>query len=198
MSTRATYQLPGGTSDVRTAFYIHHDGNPQGAATYFQKMLERWPTSKGGYAEAFLRANDGAEITGGHEAHNDTEWRYSLNPNGHLSVLKRSFDFRHNEMLWSADCHRSLHGWINHVVRMAGAPYHWLEDARSWENWRFVGGKWWQKTALEKAVREQRGALKKYAALFPDLRGNIDCMERDRKKLERAFDDYLIEELGSA
>ena len=86
MSTRATYKIGHQT------FYIHHDGYQEGAAMYFYNMVaeshrniyagtehEKYNRSpSGGYECHFLRANSGAEFTENHQAHGDTEFRYTL------------------------------------------------------------------------------------------------------------------------
>jgi hypothetical protein len=76
MSTRATYQfLKPHTPTITT--YIHHDGYPEGAADYFVAALEKAPF-RNVSAEAFIRANDGAEIVESHDAHGDTLYRYTI------------------------------------------------------------------------------------------------------------------------
>ena len=76
MSTRATYLFqnatPMGTPSL--CLYVHHDGYPVGAASKFAATLE----TDGRLPEAFIRANTGAEITGGHASHSDTEYRYTI------------------------------------------------------------------------------------------------------------------------
>lgn len=81
MSTRATYLFEADLSNCRPAvcFYIHHDGYPEGAAEYFLAALLH-TNERGGLAERFIRANENAEFTGSHQAHGDTEFRYTVNP----------------------------------------------------------------------------------------------------------------------
>jgi hypothetical protein len=67
MSTRATYQFI--TPSHTTTCYVHHDGYPEGAADYLRDAFT---------AEQFLRKNEHAELTGGHDAHGDTEYRYTI------------------------------------------------------------------------------------------------------------------------
>jgi hypothetical protein len=81
MSTRATYQFNGGHT-----VYIHHDGYPTGAAVYFYNMLTH-PNERGGFATRFIRANDGAELTGSHDSHGDTDYRYTLYGDGVDSMI---------------------------------------------------------------------------------------------------------------
>lgn len=94
MSTRATYKID------FTTFYIHWDGYPEGAATYFQNafkhrhtMEDRAPNAT--LADDFIRANPRAELTPSHDSHGDTEFRYTVeidgderfgNPTYHLTV----------------------------------------------------------------------------------------------------------------
>lgn len=76
MSTRATYQIKSGFSTV--TFYIHHDGYFEGAALYFRNTLDFMRISERPFLPCFLWANERAELTAGHEAHGDTEYRYDL------------------------------------------------------------------------------------------------------------------------
>jgi hypothetical protein len=88
MSTRATYQFIDKRKYAATSkpitVYIHYDGYPEGAASYFYNMLcdtevsNGYASWRGCLATRFIRANPLAEITESHEAHGDTEWRYSL------------------------------------------------------------------------------------------------------------------------
>lgn len=92
MSTRATYKIDG------TTFYIHHDGYPEGAAEYFKNALE-WPdraperAPNATFADDFIRANLCAELTPGHDAHGDTEYRYTVTTAG-------DFRFGPAKMTW--------------------------------------------------------------------------------------------------
>lgn len=83
MATRATYEICG------TTFYCHWDGYPTGAAQRFAAMVKAMIVAdeseidgierrNGGYAFAFIRGVMDAESTEGHEAHGDTEYRYTL------------------------------------------------------------------------------------------------------------------------
>jgi len=80
MSTRATYKFE--TEGDSVTFYIHHDGYEAGAAMYFNNM-----NNVPGYASRatkFLRANDGADFTAGHDAHGDTEYQYDIDREGNI------------------------------------------------------------------------------------------------------------------
>ena len=77
MSTRATYQID------YTTFYVHTDGYPTGAADKFRDVLSYIAAGKDHainftFADIFLRALDNAEITQSHDAHGDTEYRYTV------------------------------------------------------------------------------------------------------------------------
>lgn len=91
MSTRATYLFePDPQSGFpRVCFYIHHDGYPEGAAAYLLAAMTY--EGHGRLAERFLRANDQAEFTRGHEAHGDTEFRYTLR--GEQLQAEKRFQF---------------------------------------------------------------------------------------------------------
>jgi len=65
MGTRATYKWDRGAKTV----YNHYDNYPTGA----RKFLMGTRT-----AEEFLQRNQRAELTESHEAHGDTEWRYTI------------------------------------------------------------------------------------------------------------------------
>lgn len=99
MSTRATYSFDKEHTGKAT-FYIHHDGYPEGAALYFNNLLQHKSTDEMVtrrlsvnslylLAERFLRANENAEITGSHAAHGDTDYRYSVNKNGIVKAEKK-------------------------------------------------------------------------------------------------------------
>ena len=84
MSTRATYRFKRSPSTPEylvtdVTFYIHHDGYPTGAYEYFKKMSEyQCDAPNASAADKFIKANDRAEITRGHEYHDDTDYQYTL------------------------------------------------------------------------------------------------------------------------
>lgn len=84
MSTRATYLFKATDFTPAVCFYIHYDGYISGAAEYFRAMLNH-PNDRGGFPAKFLRANDLAEFTSGHDRHGDTEYQYTLEGT-HLTV----------------------------------------------------------------------------------------------------------------
>ena len=74
MATRATYEFK---PDHKT-FYIHNSGHPTGAAVYFAAMLSVNDRVYQTNASKFAEGNLCAEPTGSHEAHGDTDYRYTL------------------------------------------------------------------------------------------------------------------------
>jgi hypothetical protein len=79
MATRATYELHELDKEP-VCLYLHWDGYPEGAAMYFRRWLEEEKHTVLG----FLKANPKAEITDGHEAHGDTEYRYTVHLKGSM------------------------------------------------------------------------------------------------------------------
>ena len=79
MSTRATYQFKAEHKPTVT-LYVHHDGYPTGASSYFYDTLIA--EHSGVLAEQFLRAVPRSEITGSHDSHWDTAFRYTVTGNG--------------------------------------------------------------------------------------------------------------------
>ena len=85
MATRATYQFK--TNYTAATVYIHWDGYLQGAAHYFNEALNAWKANRkrdviSSLLACFVYANDQATITGGHEAHGDTDFRYDVECKG--------------------------------------------------------------------------------------------------------------------
>lgn len=85
MSTRATYEFRAENSPTVT-LYVHHDGYPTGAASYFYDTLTAG--HDGGLAEQFIRAVPRAEITASHAANGDTQYRYTVEGRGAGASIK--------------------------------------------------------------------------------------------------------------
>jgi hypothetical protein len=168
MSTRATYQING------TTFYIHYDGYEAGAAGYFLNM-HRCATGRGGLAERFLRGNELAEITASHEAHGDTEWRYTL-IGTQLTVRKRTGGW---PVVWSG------HWAIFANEKLAGS--------KGFEPLCIVGQSVLTHYELQQALAAKIAHLAEYAAKFPDAIGNIASLHGDvdriLKQLSAVFED---------
>ncbi len=84
MATRATYSFT--DKQHRTYIYIHHDGYPEGAASYFYHTIIN--PSKGNFATQFIRANPQAEITASHKIHGDTDYKYDITGTGLKATIE--------------------------------------------------------------------------------------------------------------
>ncbi|WP_013335109.1 hypothetical protein [Gloeothece verrucosa] len=95
-------------------FYIHSDGYLEGAAHYFLQML-LLDHQRGSLADKFLRANPEAEITGCHDSHGDTEYRYTVNCEQKVFLLAESVDGEdHEEKAITTTIYQgNLAGFIN-------------------------------------------------------------------------------------
>lgn len=93
MSTRATYTFSNtALAGEDVTVYIHHDGYPMGAAEYFRKAMDEKLDSGRQLLEAFIAANDRAMITRCHEAHGDTDYRYTTDGK-QITVEHRKIEF---------------------------------------------------------------------------------------------------------
>jgi hypothetical protein len=93
MSTRATYLFTNNSMAAEDiCVYIHHDGYPTGAAEYFRKALFIAKTDRRPILESFIAANSRAEITRSHQAHGDTDYRYTIDRKD-VKVQKRISNF---------------------------------------------------------------------------------------------------------
>jgi hypothetical protein len=104
MSTRATYQFSD-RYDATATVYIHYDGYPEGAASYFYRALCH-PNQRGCMATRMIRAVDMAELTSEHAAHSDTEYWYNLqgrDAGAALLVLAR----KHGRSVGEPECWES-------------------------------------------------------------------------------------------
>jgi hypothetical protein len=113
MATRATYAFK--TNHLGTfTLYGHWDGYPEGAAACFAKMLaykcadENYardyeaPNHLNMLGERFLRVNEGMRFTTSHQAHGDTEYRYTVDADGIIKAEKRMRDFVGTKNEWLA------------------------------------------------------------------------------------------------
>ncbi len=91
MSTRATYRVKeyGNEGSLLQHFYIHHDGYPEGAAEYFKELVSNLEKLVDGPLSTCTRCRpgkvicafgmiNGAEFTGDHFSHGDTEYCYDI------------------------------------------------------------------------------------------------------------------------
>lgn len=115
MATRATYSFNQLNSKKKTFVYIHWDGYPEGAATYFYNTIIR--PSKGCFATQFIRANDNAELTLDHNSHSDTSFNYDIvgnDLNAEITAysIKYGVDFlessRYKQCIFSGKLHEFI------------------------------------------------------------------------------------------
>jgi hypothetical protein len=97
MSTRGTYKIYDDYNRLDIYFYIHHDNYPEGAAYYFQKMLDYMEMNKEEYvrptyAEAFFRVNNEAHFTKSHAAHGDTDYQYNILKTDNKGHILQAFE----------------------------------------------------------------------------------------------------------
>lgn len=182
MSTRATYQIADQIAGTHT-FYIHYDGYPEGAAEYFWNMMHA-ENRGGGMPSQFLRANELAELTQGHDAHVDTEYRYTVDHTGFLKAQKRTgWDgdrFTVPTARWETFFTGHVCEFINQYGdfdKFAPVPLH--------------GGVFWTtRPQLEAKIAKAQAALDNYKAKFPQYVGNIASMQSSLNALRAALDAF--------
>jgi len=96
MATRATYKFHNTQLITYATVYIHWDGYPKGAAQYIADAIGY---QGGSYSETatltierFIRANEGANVTEGHSAHGDTDYRYDFRSKEQMTVSRRTIE----------------------------------------------------------------------------------------------------------
>ncbi len=94
MSTRATYCFAN-SDGYSTTVYIHWDGYPSGAASYFKNAFDF--EGAGCFATKFIKSNYSAELTSNHEWHCDTEYMYDLDLDTWILTARKISRF------WSED-----------------------------------------------------------------------------------------------
>ena len=79
MATRSTTSFLSQGAYLAT-FYIHHDGYPTNQARRLRSALAALDSShnNASLADMFFRTQDRAELTRGHDAHSDTDYRYTV------------------------------------------------------------------------------------------------------------------------
>jgi len=165
MSTRATYQFLPDRSEFKpnVTFYIHHDGYPEGAADYFRATIARGSIG----VDNFFRANARAEFTRDHEAHGDTEYRYTINPGKGTIEVRTRPDF--NEGEWPISFYGKLIDFIN---QQPGEMVHVIANEFGHEHIGTVS------QFLEKAMASRKRA-EDYAREFPQFTGNIQGSHKE-------------------
>ena len=115
MSTRATYTFSNtALAGEDVTVYIHHDGYPMGAAEYFRKAMDEKLDSGRQLLEAFIAANDRAMITRCHQAHGDTDYRYTTDGK-QITVEHRKIEFTDEgySETWNIITESSLYDFIS-------------------------------------------------------------------------------------
>ncbi len=113
MGTRATYNLSAGRyNHQQVCFYIHWDGYPAGAASYFWNMYQI-KNERGSYAGRFIRGNELAEFTLDHNEHGDTEYCYDLDEAGSLTASEWQFDERQWKIIYSGFWYDFINEFLN-------------------------------------------------------------------------------------
>lgn len=192
MSTRATYRFEGASdaSDFHAippiTFYIHHDGYPEGAAFYLWQMhhatsCDREP------AACFLRGNERAELTSGHEAHGDTEYRYTLRGST-LTAYKR-YGFGESER-WDAFSVGPWHEFVNEYGPGMVTDFTPLRAIAGVYDYSGKNAVIYSRPQITAALEKARAELESYRERFPQYVGNIAGHEATVRRWERALDSY--------
>lgn len=197
MSTRATYQFAGErTPGLNHSFptvtvYIHHDGYPEGAACYFWNMhhvasYDRAPLV------CFIRANERAELTESHEAHGDTEYRYTLRgtfltaSHRRLSDDSRAFvGFFAGELVEFINKYGP--GGVEGFETLRVVPVNYCEGYGNRTELL-------TRTQITTRITSARAELDSYRERFPTHTGNIGGHESTLRMWERALVDYDAQE----
>lgn len=198
MSTRATYNFiqTGGCHGVTgmnhppVTFYIHHDGYPQGAAFYFWNMHHD-KSHDGSPAGRFHRSNERAEFTGGHDAHGDTEYRYTLDRTT-LTAWKR-YEFTDR---WDVFYTGEYHDFINKYGAGAGTweDFTPLRAVPSVYGWKTDATSVYSRGQITEALTKARAEHASYVERFPTYSGNISGLASTVAAWERALVAYNAQE----
>ena len=176
MSTRATYHF----ESENVTFYIHSDGYQEGAAVYFWNMLH-CENQRGGFAAAFIRANERAEFTPGHNAHGDTEYQYTLSRGNILTVKK------------VGQGPAAFVGPLAEFINQFGAKYcKNFEDVhlvKIYDGWGEAQKVMRTVSQLIKELGKAKGERDEYVKKFPTHSGNIAGHVATVKKYEEILMD---------
>lgn len=170
MSTRATYQFKRQYGRDVTV-YIHHDGYPAGAAgLYLVPAIEL----AAGYLtpEWFIRANERAEITDSHQAHGDTEYRYTID------LAAGTVKVEHRNLLLEPVMFRpEWTGTLADFVNKHGQEFRPGVKVRRQGQGRWMTAEMAKADAVAKAE-----AAASYRERFPQYTGNADSMDADARR----------------
>ena len=188
MSTRATYKFTGGKLPAVTV-YIHHDGYPNGAAWYFWNMHHDKGRDSANLAR-FIRANDRAELTPDHDAHGDTEWRYTLDGET-LTVHRRNLrDI--GVPRWAVFFVGNLYEFIN--VHGADKRSFWPDEfspIRDMDTGHYMTRRaWLSRKQITERLAEATKKHDEYKANHPEWIGNIRGMASEVETWTRVLAEY--------
>jgi len=190
MSTRATYQFTGDNYKVTT--YIHCDGYPEGAATYFWNMHHA-QNSRGGWATQFIRANDTAEITSSHEGHGDTEYQYTLNEDGQFKAVKILRDWENETHTKEVIFSGHYAEFINQYGEKQCGGFEPLQQVQLSQ---YMENKVWiTPTQLIAMLETEIKELESYSKRFPQFSGNIDSMRSRVAWLQKTVNEFFKEKV---
>lgn len=205
MSTRATYQFTGArTSGLNHSIptitvYVHHDGYPNGAAKYFWNAhhVERGNLP----VERFLFANEKAEITESHEAHGDTEYRYTVERDSSgdkITAYERKHGWGDNEPeRWNVFFLGTVIEFINQYG--PGPRSFWADEfspIRAVPSPRQYsrGLVYLSRRQLIEGAEAALKAADEYEAKFPQFTGNLSGMRATVKGWTAALEAYRLQD----
>ena len=171
MSTRATYLFEKQWTG-NPCFYIHYDGYPEGAALYLIAAIE-FESEYPGLAERFLRANDRAEFTSGHNTHSDTEYRYTIHDDQDISVWNTCFDYDEWKLIEKVSLKTFIKMYTDIDI---------VQDLNPITN--LPSGRWRTYEDHLAYVEEKRDALSLYKQKFPERTENISSMKAEIERLQ--------------
>jgi hypothetical protein len=196
MSTRATYRFESGDTSRRNSgdgmqhppvtFYIHHDGYPQGAAFYFWNMHHEASHDRTA-AGRFYRSNERAEFTDGHDAHGDTEFRYTLR-GSMLTAYKRYSGA--DVCTWSAFFVGEWHEFVNQYGRGSWDDFTPLRSIAPVYDYAGNRARIYSRAQILAALDKARVGLQAYTLAHPTMSGNIGWHKDQVSEYERALDSY--------
>ncbi len=172
MSTRATYQFKDGP-DTLVTYYIHHDGYPAGAAEYY--MI---PALECFNATGFFRKNERAEVTWGHEAHGDTQFRYTINGedvDATVTVSERPLSTGVWDPIFEGTLIEFLEKYAETEVKKVKLGYR---------------ERYTTKASLENLVEKATAEYEEYKANHPTMLGNLGSFRDERDAAVAALDGF--------
>jgi hypothetical protein len=171
-------------------FYIHHDGYPEGAAVYLWNMHHQ-SQNDGTPAGKFYRANERAEFTDGHDAHGDTEFRYTLR--GSMLTAHKRYSGA-DACSWSAFYVGEYHEFVNQYGRGSFDEFSPLRAVPTVYGWRSNETRVYSRQQITEGLEKARAEHASYVERFPTYTGNISGLANTVAAWERALADYNAQE----